>query len=208
MLEGKQILISLIAVVSVIGFVYLANNFTLVPKSLVLTSASSEDGSSLIKYTGALCVYVNGKQHECKKNIFTDFGKNLTRAALIGSTDITGAAATNITEYIALANCTTTAITGEQVDICGSAGGLWSTCGMSRVAATQRNTTTGCSTTTCPGNWTVTNEFTSSCANVTINATGLYDSSAGSNLFAQANFTTATLENNDKINITWFIWVV
>lgn len=206
-MERKQVLISLIAVVSVIGFVFLANNFTLVPKSLTLAS-TSEDGGSFIKYGASLCIYVNGEELECKKNLFTDFGKNLTRAALIGSTDITGAAATNITEYIALANCTTTAITGEQVDICGSASGVWSTCGMSRAAATQRNTTSNCQLATCPGNWTVTNEFTSTCANVTINATGLYDQSAGSNLFAQANFTTATLETNDKINITWFIWVL
>ena len=68
------------------------------------------------------------------------------------------------------------------------------------------------------GNVSISKTFTcTSCVNTVINATGLYNSTsfttggnntaAGAlNLFAEANFTAATLQTNDQINVTWFIW--
>lgn len=68
------------------------------------------------------------------------------------------------------------------------------------------------------GNVSITNTFTCTlCSSQIINATGLYNSTTNSgsgnntnvgalSLFAEANFTTATLQTNDQINVTWFIW--
>lgn len=70
-----------------------------------------------------------------------------------------------------------------------------------------------------PGNVSITKTFTcTSCSSTPINATGLYNdttvsAAAGNNsnvgnlhMFAEANFTVATLQTNDQINVTWYIW--
>jgi hypothetical protein len=64
------------------------------------------------------------------------------------------------------------------------------------------------------GNVSISKTFTcTSCSNTVINATGLYNTTtlcsanvAGCMMFAEANFTAATLQTNDQINVTWFIW--
>lgn len=64
------------------------------------------------------------------------------------------------------------------------------------------------------GNTSITKTFTcTSCVNTLINATALYNSTTtcetnavGCNAFAEANFTAATLQTNDQINVTWYIW--
>jgi hypothetical protein len=64
------------------------------------------------------------------------------------------------------------------------------------------------------GNVSITKTFTcTSCSSTPINATALYNSTttcetttAGCVMFAEANFTLATLQTNDQINVTWYIW--
>lgn len=69
------------------------------------------------------------------------------------------------------------------------------------------------------GNVSISKTFTcTACSSTTINATGLYNDTTftaaqGNNsnvgnlhMFAEANFTAATLQTNDQINVTWYIW--
>jgi hypothetical protein len=63
------------------------------------------------------------------------------------------------------------------------------------------------------GNWSLSNEFTYTGGSaIDLNATGLFNTTTFNQtnevFFAQNIFTDATLNTNDKINITWFIWVV
>ena len=198
MFGSKVFLIPLaIIVVSVFSF-YLGSNFSTTFSS---TTETPVEGEMSLKFTGALCVYINGKEWECKKNLFTDLGKNYTKQALLGAY-----ASNVITEFIGVSRLNTSQA-GTDTALQGEYSVDYPACGMGRAAATTRNTTVNCETTSCPGNWTVTNEFTSTCDSRDVNATGLFDVISGSTMFAEANFTTATLNTNDKINITWFVWV-
>lgn len=195
---GKVFLIPAIVVISFITGAFLASNFSMTPS---VTSVPSGGEELSLKYTGALCVYINGKEWECKKNLFTDLGKNYTKQALLGAY-----ASNVITEFIGVSRLNSSQA-GTDIALQGEYGVDYPACGMGRAAATTRNTTVNCETSSCPGNFTVTNEFTSTCDSRDVNATGLFDVISGSTLFALANFTTATLNTNDKINVTWFIWV-
>ncbi|MBI3413070.1 MAG: hypothetical protein HY051_03255 [Candidatus Aenigmarchaeota archaeon] len=171
-------------VVSGIVFGYLVATFSFTPASL-------EDEGQSIKYTGVVCVYVNGKELQCDHNLFTNLGRNMTKDLL----GIAGPLA-NVT-YIGISNTTATQAAADVV-----LQGEYAVCGFGRTSALYNTNIISV------GNWTLTREFTSSCDSMPINGTGLYNSSSGSFLFAENTFTTATLQTNDKINITWFIWVV
>lgn len=203
-MKKVKLFIPLIIVVSATAFL-LASNF-----STPLTT--STEGSDLsLKYTGVVCIGVNepAEQGICKHNLFTNFGQNLTRQALtIGTEGI-------ITEYIAIGN--NSGVTQLVTDVILEAGTLspggemGTECNLGRAVGTIRNVTAGCTVATCPGNWSVTYEWTysSSCAGVVrVNTTGIFPSTTVSTLFAENTFTNADLSPNDKINVTWFIWVV
>lgn len=194
-MKKNLILILAIAVLVLsFSFAYVINSFT-------SSTSSIPSGSDIsLKYTGVVCVGVNGPAVNCKHNLFTNMGQNLTRQALtIGTGGI-------ITNYIGLGNSSTAqaatdvALAGEMADVCT----------LGRAQGTIRNITAGCTVATCPGNWSITYQWTysSSCGGVVrVNATGLYPAATGSTLFAENTFTNADLSPNDQINITWYIWV-
>lgn len=72
------------------------------------------------------------------------------------------------------------------------------TCGMSKVAGTQ-------GTNAASGNWTVYNEFTSTCDSTETNVSRLIN--ADGDDLAGNSFTAVTLQNGDKLNVTWDCWV-
>lgn len=202
-------LIPIPVILSVVGLIIFSQ---LSMTGIKNTSEPSDISAGSITYTGVICIGINQEAEKgtCKKNLFTEYGRNLTRAAL-GGILVGGFGATpmNATEFIAVSRSnssqsgTNTSLQGEYgIDIPSN--------GLGRTAGTIRNITTGCAESTCSGNWTITNTFTATADTQIVNATGLFDSNTGANnntLFANANFTSVTLNNNDQINITWFIWV-
>lgn len=148
-----------------------------------------------IGYSSAVCkevIRADGKKEDlgCRHNLFTNYGKNITRD-LLGT--YSNLAAVN---YIALAN-NTSAPAATDVSLSGE----YTACGVSRAAATYNTQAAS------HGNWSMSKVFTSTCDSVVVVETGLYNSSSGNTLFAETGFTNATLQTNDQINITWFIWV-
>ncbi len=117
--------------------------------------------------------------------------------------------------WIAIANGTSgttvilptdTALSGEWIPSPASA----TACGLLNA--------TGTSVGQAQGAWNVTKTWTSTCANAIVNATGLYNSSTGGTgsplyagltplLFAEANFTSTTLQSGDQINVTWGVYI-
>ncbi|MFH0890311.1 MAG: hypothetical protein V1836_04215 [Candidatus Aenigmatarchaeota archaeon] len=187
-MKNNQVFALSILVVSGIVFGYLVTTISSVP-----IVASLDNSGQSISYTGVVCVYVNGKELQCHHNLFTNMGKNIVKDLLISADGLA-----NVT-YLGISNTTVTqAASGTDVVLQGE----YASCGFARTSALYNTNTISV------GNWTVMKEFTSTCDNMPINGTGLYNSSAGSFLFAENTFTTATLQTNDKINITWFIWVV
>ena len=75
---------------------------------------------------------------------------------------------------------------------------LHTTCGMVGVAGTA-------GTNAASGNWTVYNEFTSSCDNTKTNVSRLVNDDDDD--LAGNSFTMVTLQNGDKLNVTWDVWV-
>jgi hypothetical protein len=113
----------------------------------------------------------------------------MTRDALgmggLGAVNVIGVANNTVTQA-----ATDTVLQGE-----------WTTCNMGRATGTYVEETGSY------GNWTIVNTFTSSCDNVRVNATGLYNNTVGNWLFAEDTFTNVDLQTNDQLQITWYIWV-
>lgn len=140
-----------------------------------------------IKYGGAFCVYKNNKLIECKENMITNRGKDLIKMDMMGTAVVT-------LDKLAIAN-NTVAQSPADTNLQGE----WTTCGLARA--------TGTLTSVGVGNWSISYQWTSTCNNAIVNATGIYNTTAPGNLFAQTTFATATLQTNDKINVTYYIWV-
>ncbi len=186
----KQIFSSIALIVCGIFLGVMFSSFLFTP-----IAAPSEQSEQSIKYTGVVCVSKNNEPMVCKHNLFTNMGKNIVKD-LVGVGGNVGGALSNVS-YIAIGNQTVT-----QADTDVTLGNEWIDCGLNRAMGTFNTNTIS------NGNWTLTKEFTSTCNGVVVNNTGLYNKSSGNFLFAENTFTDATLQTNDKINITWFIWVV
>lgn len=189
----KQIFSSIALIVCGLFLGVMFSSFLFTP-----AAAPSEESGQAIKYTGVVCVSKNNEPMVCKHNLFTEMGRNITKD-LLGIGGNAGGALSNIS-YIALSNQTVLQAVGNASLSGEYAGDL--ACGLGRAMGTFNTNIIS------PGNWTVMKEFTSTCDAIPVNGTGLYNSSTGNFLFAENTFTTATLQTNDKINITWFIWVV
>jgi len=147
-----------------------------------------------INYEGFVCVWKNNQLVECKHNLITNVGKNNIKTAL-------GQGTNALSNKIAIGNCTgacsqtsaDTTLSGEYTTQCSSS--LAATTGTYNSAGTRA--------------WNITYQWTvdSACANVNVNATGLYNATGSSQLFAEANFTNVLLQGNDKLNVTWGIEV-
>jgi len=140
-----------------------------------------------LKYTGVACIYIDDKLVECNHNIITNNGKDLIKKGMMGIAQVR-------LNQIAVANRTTPL---SESDI--SLQGEWISCGMERA--------TGTLTDLGVGNWSISYQWKSTCDDVIVNATGIYDSISGT-LFAEAVFNrVAILQTNEKINITYYTWI-
>lgn len=150
-----------------------------------------------VQYHSSVCILVKNpdgsikQDNGCSPNLVTNAGLNLIKDKLMGMSS----AAVN---YIALCNASAgcaapaagdTALTNEY-----AAGGL------SRSQGT--NTSIG------TGNFSISYEFTATADNLLTNKSGLFNASSSGTLFASNTFTLATLQTNDRLNITWYVWVV
>jgi hypothetical protein len=139
-----------------------------------------------LKYTGVACVYKNDQLIGCYHNLITNNGKNLIKQDMMGTATVT-------LNQIAIAN-NTVAQSASDTTLQGE----WTTCGLAKA--------TGTLTDIGVGNWSINYQWTSTCNNAIVNATGIYDS-VSNTLFAETTFPTTTLQANDKINITYYTWV-
>ncbi len=185
-----------------------------------VTTSTSNDGTALLTYHSKVCKQVtraDGTVEDlgCSKNLLTQLGMNFTRNQLAGA--LTGAVNSSIgtgrVNIIAIANKTgegpcNAALAPTDIFLCGE----YAHAGLSRAAADDVRLN---ATNTFPtaGNWTITKQFTNTGSGaLDVNATALTNTTTVNEtgremFFAENTFTTATLQANDKINITWFVWV-
>ncbi len=164
--------------------------------------ATVEEGKAVaIGYNSAVCKEVtraDGSKEDlgCKHNLFTSMGKDMVRD-LLGI--YSSLAAVNV---ISLGNATGADQGAANVSLGQEYGANPpAACGLGRAAGSFSNVTTSA------GNWSVSKVFTATCNALNVSATGLYNATSGNFLFAETTFTPATLQTNDQINITWYIWV-
>lgn len=203
---------AVIFVLSLIALSFLAVELYLNPINVspaLSTGAVSTGKVTFDDYVHVVIADSNGaiKLDEWDKNLVTNAGLGELGNILNGTHLNLNAT------WIALGNATNgaplptdTVLSGEFLPYAGSA----TACGLLNA--------TGASIGQAQGAWNITKTFTSSCANLVVNATALYNSSRGGNgspvyagltplLFAEANFTQTTLQVNDQINVTWGIFI-
>jgi hypothetical protein len=154
-------------------------------------------GTEAIEHGGATCVKViraDGTVEDlgCKHNTFMDEGKKFL-ADEIGTT-----ASTNYVNQMLLGNTSSTADS-----TLGDHPGIITDCGLAPATITWADHSVGV------GNISATYTWTSTCDGILVNTTGLNCStcSATTNYFAGNDFTTAaTLNINDQLNVTWYVW--
>jgi hypothetical protein len=154
---------------------------------LVNLKAQQVMTSENLKYTGVACVYKNDQLIGCYHNLITNRGKDLIKIDMMGTGAVT-------LDQLALAN-NTVAQSASDTNLQGE----WTTCGLARVTGTLTSIGTG--------NWSISYQWTSTCDNAIVNATGIYNTTFSGNLFAETTFATTTLMNGDKINVTYYTWV-
>lgn len=200
---------------SVIVGIFIGSNFLVTPST---TSVSGNDETAFLTYHAKVCKKVtraDGTVEDlgCSKNLFNTDGMNYTQNLLSG---VGGNGSTGLLRFIAVGNKTGTQCGANQYATNSFLCGEYASCGLSRglADAVRLNTSVaggGSSGNVTAGNWTITKEFTANQAGCDVNATGLFNTTTVNEsdeaFFAQNTFTTATLQTNDKINVTWFIWV-
>jgi hypothetical protein len=142
-----------------------------------------------IEYHSSVCVYKNNELIQCSPNTLTDEGTEFIETEL-GTTP-----STNSIDNMQLGNGSASTSSSTALD------GLITTCGLGPAAITWSSVGTG--------NISASYEWTSTCDNIVVNTTGLNCTACSSSIdfFAGNSFTDVTLQTNDKINVTWYIWV-
>ena len=145
-----------------------------------------------LQYKGQVCVYKNNELVDCNHNILVTTGKTQIQNLLgIGlSAPVTRISVGNGTASQAVEDTT---LDSEIAD-----------CGLAATTGTYVATGTA-------GAWNITYQWTvSGCGttpNEVVNTTGLYNATGSGQLFAETTFTGVTLQNNDKLNVTWGLTV-
>ena len=147
-----------------------------------------------IHYTGIVCPIVTRTSGEvitlaCHHNLLTDRGRELIELEMRGDASV-------VLDKIAIGNCSD----GTQLPTDTNMQSEWLACGLGNATGTLKDEGTG--------NWSITYEWTSACDGAIMNATGIYNTTMPGNLFAEANYTSVTLNTGEKLNITYFIWVL
>jgi hypothetical protein len=169
--------------------------------STSLATPPAETGAGILKYKSDVCIEVersDGKFEsvECMSNpnFFTDDGRNLIMH------EIGTGASLGATNVIALCNIST-----------GGTGAI--NCYGNNTASNGLSNATGTFSQifhagrAIPGNWSISNQFTSTADGVTVNGTALLNGTTqpASVIFANNTFTAVTLNTNDQITIRWNI---
>jgi len=152
------------------------------------TSVPQESG---IDYAGTTCwkiVRADGTVEPlgCNKNVLTNAGKNAIENALANGT-------VSEWKYIALGNSSTP--TAGDTTLAGEIGD----CGFARAEATYGHTG--------DGNWTYEHQFTSTCDNIKVNTSAMFNDPSAGTMLCGNSFTSATLQTDDTLTVTWYIWV-
>jgi len=150
-----------------------------------------------VLYTGMVCHKVTRaggavEDYGCDKNVLTNVGKNHTTSQLFS--EPTAVSATDIVDSMVLGN------TSAPQDTDTSHPGKVSDCGLAEYSSLSWS-----STGTSDGNVTANHQWTSSCNNVVVNTTGLETN--GDTYFAGNSFTSVTLQANDQLTVTWYVWI-
>jgi len=152
-----------------------------------------------LKYGSSVCIEKNGELVSCGENTLTNAGKNLIQDYLIG------AERTNIS-YIAVCNSTNVSGDGGGNGCAQPAvgdtllEGEYSYCGLTRASGALTDQGTG--------NFSYAYTFTATCDSLVTNVTGLFNSTSKlGTYFAGNNFTSVTLQTDDQLTVTWYVWV-
>lgn len=215
MIRKELKIFTLGVLIAAIGAIFVFSNFSVTPSSTTVSDSNAVGG--FITYHAVVCKKItraDGTVEDlgCSKNLFNDDGKRFIAEQVSGiNNTATGSAAVNVS-VIGLSNKTGVMCAGAQAAaddfLCGEY-----TAGQCGIGRARGNGKLNSSSTPNAGNWTITQEFTNTCGgSADVNATGLFNSTTVNDsrevFFAQNTFTTATLATNDKINVTWFVWVV
>jgi hypothetical protein len=163
----------------------------------VLVGMPAQGGimGDVVHYTGVACVSAmqSGVYHDygCQHNLITTQGKDLIKWAMIAN----ATSGTIKLDKIGIANITSPQLASD-VDL----GNLRAGCGLGIATGTLASGSPGAA------NWSSTYTWTSSCDGAVINATGIYNTTSTGHLFAEANFTSITLNNLDQLTINYFMW--
>jgi hypothetical protein len=172
--------------------------------SAMLSITQTQNAESGINYHSQVCIEKNDDLVGCSHNLLMDDGRDMIRDLMIGSK-------TGTIGYIALCNSSnsTADVNGDNcayptISDVALKGEIVGRCGLGRATAGVSNAGTS--------NITLSYTFTSTCDNILINKTALYNISAGCSgadhcMFAANNFTTVTLQTNDQLTVTWYVWV-
>ena len=177
----KRSLLTLATIFAIIGIGTCFNVF--------LPAKSNTEVGDGIDHDGAFCIQVNDGPMECSHNIITNAGKDYVLALLKGETS-------GAVKYIAIGNGTAPAAGDTTLD------GEQTTDGLARAEGTID--TTGSSGSY---NVSVNKVFTyTGSSDRVVNTTALFNASSGGTFFIGDSFSSRTLKQNDKINITAYFW--
>lgn len=142
--------------------------------------------SDSVTFKGQVCWAVNGERIGCKENTITDVLKNDLKE--MGDTGV-------YLEYnhIALGN-TTAPAAGDT-----SHPGLITECGLDSTDGTYVDEGTG--------NWTLYHTWTSTCNNIVVNTTGVYNDTSSGHYGGGTTITSATLQSSDQLQVNFSRWV-
>lgn len=184
----------------ILGLILIIGCVSLIFSTNVNTSYLIPSKGSI--YHSKVCVQKNGELVSCGPNTLTDVGKNMIRDQLTGTNTM------NIS-WIALCNSTNVTADGGGNGCVQPAtsdtvllGEYKSLCGLNRSQGTFARLNNG--------NFSYANTFTATCNNLVTNVTSIFNSSTtgtATAYFAGNNFTSVTLQTNDQLTVTWYVWI-
>ncbi|MHA1971480.1 MAG: hypothetical protein ACTSW1_00725 [Candidatus Hodarchaeales archaeon] len=189
-MNKKYLLLPVVMVL--LGASFLAGQFTATPRFGTINSeGATHEGFACFKVIRA-----DGTVEDlgCGHNTYMNVGKNVTSSQLFSKP--TAASATNIVDTIVLGNGSS----AENAALTSHPGKI-TDCGLTEASVTWSMVPGS------DGNVTASHEWTSTCDNVVVNTTGLETHAGDDKYFAGKDFTASTtLQANDKLNVTWYVW--
>ena len=155
-------------------------------------SESTSGGTEGIGYHSMVEVYKNGELVSRQHNVLFIGGNETIETALKGGT-------IGNVSVISLCNATTlgeTSACATPISAGTAAFKDFTGCGLTNA--------TGLISDRGTGNYSASYEWTSTCDNRVTNVTLLTN---GTTNFAGTTFTSVTLQTNDKLNVTWYVWI-